>query len=159
MVRLAVDAAVAALGDGIDEVVVVTGAIAVEDLLPVEQITLLVNANWKRGMANSLAVAIGHCRTAGHDAVVVGLGDQPGILPAAWRAVAAHGATPIAVATYAGRRRNPVWLSAEVWGLLPTDGDEGARSLMRLREELVTEIPCPGNPGDIDTREDLASWS
>jgi len=159
VVRLAVDAALGALGHGINEVVVVTGAAEFEDLLPLEQITLLTNANWHQGMATSLAVAIDHGRSAGHGAVVVGLGDQPGLLPEAWRAVAAHDASPIGVATYAGRRRNPVRLAAETWDLLPTTGDEGARSLIRLHPEMVTEIPCPGNPGDIDTREDLASWS
>jgi molybdenum cofactor cytidylyltransferase len=151
----ALDAAAAA---GADELIVVTGAVDLAGMLP-PGATTVANARWGDGQATSLAVAVDTATRSGHDAVVVGLGDQPLIPPEAWRKVLATDTTPIAVATYGGKRRNPVRLAGEVWEWLPREGDEGARTVIRSRPGLVTEVPCPGEPVDIDTQEDLARWS
>lgn len=157
------------LGCCVDQVYLVTGAatlapalewlaagesVAIDDL----GFTIVHNRNWADGQAASLAVGIDRAAADGHDAVIVGLADQPLIGPDAWRAVAAAEG-PIVTATFGGRRRPPVKLDRSVWGLLPRSGDEGARSLIRLRPDLVSEVACSGNPIDIDTREDLRRWS
>jgi len=155
----------AAAGAGLDEVLVVEGAVLLSEALagtearsPVP-VRRLVNARWAEGQAGSLAVAVDAAASAGHDAVVVGLADQPLVPSGAWRAVAAATATLVAVATYGGRRRNPVRLASAVWPLLSRDGDEGARELMRRRPDLVGEVACQGEPVDVDTVEDLGRWS
>ena len=152
-----------ALDARIGPVVVVTGAVdlraelgdVVRDGDP--SLDVVDHAAWAEGQATSLRRGVAEAMRRDVDAIVVGLADQPFIDPVAWRLVAASDA-PIAIATYAGRRRNPVRLHRSVWPLLPESGDEGARSVIRLHPELVEEVPCPGSPADIDTLEDLASW-
>lgn len=148
----------AARSAGLDETIVVTGALDLQAVLP-DDLTLLDNPSWAQGQATSLAVALDWCQRRDHQAAVVGLGDQPLIPATAWRAVANAPAAPIAVATYQGQRRNPVRLARSVWALMPTSGDQGARSIIRQRPDLVVEVACEGQPADVDTVEDLETWS
>ena len=135
----------------LDETIVVVGETPLTDVLP-GPVTVVPNPEWADGIATSLWAALE--AAAGFDAVVVGLGDQPLVPASAWVAVA-RSTSPIAVATYAGKRRNPVRLARSIWPLLPRTGDEGARALMRDHPDLVAEVPCSGDPADVDTVSDL----
>ena len=155
----------AALDAALGPVVVVTGRLGADELglaaaTDEDRLVAMHNANWARGQATSLRIGLDAAADRGSSVAVVGLADQPGITAAAWREVAdaADETAPIAVATYDGRRANPVALHRSIWHLLPSEGDEGARSLMRLHPELVREVPCTGSPTDIDTAEDLRRW-
>ena len=148
----------------LDAAVIVTGAVELSAVVSertdsgIHPVTLLHNERWDSGIASSLLCAMGWARRSGHDAIVVGLGDQPFVPTSAWKAVASSTA-PIAVATFDGLRGNPVRLSRAIWPLLDRDGDEGARTLMRRLPELVVPVACEGRPDDIDTVEDLRRWS
>ena len=144
---------------GFDWVIVVTGAVA----LDVDETTVITvhNPRWRHGQAGSLQVALSVADDLDSDFVVVGLADQPFVPTSAWRAVADCASTaPIVVATYDGvRGPNPVRLARSVWQHMPTDGDEGARPVMRLHPDWVDEVACEGSAADIDTLEDLGQWT
>ena len=148
------------LGASLDAVAVVTGAVDVSGVLAATggDIAVIDNDRWESGIASSVRCAAAWAARRGHDAIVVGLADQPFVTAAAWQAVADCTA-PIAVGTYDGRRRNPVRLAREVWPLLPYGGDDGGRTVMRRFPEIVVPVACEGLPDDIDTVEDLRRWS
>ena len=152
-------AVAASQGAEADELVVVVGAVEPEAVDLATPATIIVNPRWREGQATSLHVAVAHARAHGHDAIVVGLGDQPLLASSAWHAVSRATETPIAVATYDGRRGHPVRLHSSIWHDLPDTGDTGAKGLLASRPDLVTEVVSEGNPADIDTVEDLARWS
>ncbi len=124
---------------------------------------LLQDPSTRRNSANDLATGERKLlvnSAALTQAMVVGLGDQPFIPGQTWAAIAnAPAEQQIVVATYGGLRRNPVRIAAQLWDEIPRTGDEGARPLLRSRTELVHELPCNGDPADIDTVEDLLRWS
>ena len=144
---------------GLDSVIVVTGAATLD--IGDRSVTVVHNPRWQDGQAGSLNVGLAEAAANGSDFVVVGLADQPFIPASAWRAIAhARSIAPIVVATYNGvRGPSPVRLHHSVWPHLPTEGDEGARTLMRLHPEWVDELACEGSAADIDTLEDLGQWT
>ena len=112
------------------------------------------------GSDAGVATGTGFGRDVG--AVVVALADQPLVgAEAVARLIAAYreGAT-VAVAAYDGQARNPVLLARECWAevIAMATGDQGARTFLLARPDLVTVVECgdTGRPDDIDTPADLA---
>lgn len=152
-----VDRGVRLLRDGgCASVVVVVGAVDVA----VDGARVVRNPDWRSGLGSSLRVGLA-ALTGTADAAVVALADQPFVSPvavsrlvAAWRAGA-----EAAVATYAGRPRNPALLSAGVWVEVAAgaSGEQGAREWLRSQPDRVVAVPCDdaGAPYDVDTPEDL----
>jgi nicotine blue oxidoreductase len=149
----------AATASALDPVVLVVGheADAVAAVAP-DGVDVVRNDGWAAGISSSLHAALRSLQSRSVDGVVVGLADQPLVGADAWRRIgAAHanGAT-LAVATYGGRRGNPVLLARAAWpDALELRGDEGARQL--FRDHNVVEVPCDGtgSPDDVDTLQDL----
>ena len=145
------------LAAGFDHVVVVTGAVRLE-LPPV--VIECRNPDWARGQAGSVQVGVAAARDLGASAATFGLADQPFVTTAAWRAVRdADPTCRIVIAVYDGQvGPNPVRLRADMWPLVPRDGDAGARELLGAHPEWVCRVDCVGSAHDIDTVEDLARW-
>ena len=146
-------------GSHLDGFIVVSGAVDLSDQIgDVEEVH---NPDWKSGQRSSVITAMQFARMQGYDAIVVGLADQPFLTSEAWTNVASS-TSPIAIATYNGARGNPVRLHSSVWDTfedLDADPDAGARSLIHLHPELVRGVVCEGNSADIDTTEDLDTWT
>jgi CTP:molybdopterin cytidylyltransferase MocA len=155
---------------GADPILVVTGAAPVE----LDGTLTVDNPQWRTGMGSSLRAALhalagtaigtatGSAIGPEVGAVVVALADQPLVgAEAVARLIAAYrdGAS-VAVAAYDGQPRNPVLLAREHWAevIATATGDQGARTFLRTRPELVTLVECgdTGRPDDIDTPADLA---
>ena len=148
---------------GAHPILVVTGAAPVE----LDGTYSVYNPAWRTGMGSSLRAALqalsadaGLGRHVG--AVIVALADQPLVgAEAVARLIAAYrdGAS-VAVAAYDGQARNPVLLAREHWAevIATATGDQGARTFLRTRPDLVTLVECgdTGRPDDIDTPADLA---
>lgn len=142
-----------AIDAGFAEVAAIEGSVSLVDVLP-PGVSIVRNHDWADGQASSLQVAVHYAAHCGYESVVVGLADQPFVPPEAWRLVAAS-ESPIAMARFATAATPPVRLDADVWGLLPLDGDEGARQIVRARPDLVVEVDCPGSAVDVDTPREL----
>ncbi len=155
-----VDRAVRTLRDGgCRPVTVVLGAAA--DVV-VDGASTAHNPDWATGMGSSLRVGLAALAGGTASAVVVSLVDQPLLGPdVVARLLAAHAAgATVAVATYGGKRRNPVLLARTTWAEVSrlAEGDAGARPYLAAHPEEITGVPCDdiGAPDDIDTPEDLA---
>lgn len=127
---------------GVDQVVVVSGAYELEGAIRCQ--------DWERGPGASLRCGLAALDPAAEAAVVV-LADGPSLAPAAIdRVVAAWrgGGGPVVAASYGGVRGHPLLVAREAWDEIP---DEGLRALPALL------VPCDdlGEPGDVDTPEDL----
>lgn len=141
-------------------VVVVLGARADEVRAAVDfgSAEPLVCEGWREGIAASLRCAVEVLPEA--DPLVIALGDQPGLTPAAVNAVvAALEADPgagAARAVYDGRPGHPVAIRASMRGaLLRLRGDVGAGGL--LADAGVLEVECSGlgSGADVDVPSDL----
>jgi molybdenum cofactor cytidylyltransferase len=117
--------------------------------------SVVVCEDWAEGQAASLRAGL--AALAGCDAVVVALGDQPGITAEAIQAVTAAGDEDAVRAVYDGTPGHPVLLRRpllERAGELR--GDTGFRDLLESATVREVELGGLADPADIDTREELA---
>jgi len=162
LVRLAVNAA---LDAQVGDVVVITGDRSDEVARSLAGLPARIvrEPRFADGMATSLGRGVLELRSA--DAIMVTLGDVPGVLPEAYRRIAARwqatGAA-IVVPRYADATApSPPTLFGSVLfdELLALRGDVGARSVIARHASVVVEEPMAWPaPRDVDTLDELDDY-
>ncbi len=114
------------------------------------------NPAYGEGCSSSIAAALGAVDQRA-DALVLMLGDQPGVTsPTVAALVAGRGDAPLAVCRYDDGRGHPIAFGRSVFrDLAALHGDRGVWKLLDRRAEDVVEVPVAGRvPLDVDTDED-----
>jgi len=111
------------------------------------------------GMSRSLRLGL-RAVPAESDAAVVLLGDQPTVRPKVIMTIlaAARGDRPVVAAHASGRIGPPVLIMRSSFDLADqARGDEGLRSMLAAKPELVTSVEVGEHAPDVDTPGDLAA--
>jgi molybdenum cofactor cytidylyltransferase len=146
---------------GLDEVIVVLGRAADEIREKVDFVNAKVVENpvFREGCASSYRAGI-EALDPQSDAIMIILGDQPGVDPETLNQVAEEwrrGDGQIALASYRGRKGHPMLFARPLFEqLVGLHGDKAAWKLVDANPGLVRIIPLDREfPDDIDTPEDL----
>lgn len=122
-------------------------------------LTVVVNADWREGMASSIRAGIAEMEKADVrvSAIVLCVCDQPKLTVGVLNALGdqyRQGAK-IAAAEYGGQIGVPA-LFDEIYfrRLKALRGDDGARGLLREQPEAVARVPFPGGEADVDSPAD-----
>jgi molybdenum cofactor cytidylyltransferase len=160
IVRLAADALCATT----DDVIVVVGndAQRVQHALVGAPVQCVHNHEWDTGLASSLRCGVHAVAERGDavSAVLVTLGDQPGLEPRVIRDVIAlwrEQRPSIVAVRYQGAQDHPVLFDRAVFPeLLLVAGDTGAKPVLQRLPDRVVYLDVPyAAPRDVDTPADL----
>ena len=143
---------------GFDQLICVIGggAEGVRDGVDLAGADVVENREFGSGCSSSIAAALGAVDPRA-DVLVLLLGDQPGVTPAAVAALlGGRGDAPLAACAYEDGRGHPLAFAREVFGdLAALHGDKGVWKLLDRRADDVADVPVPGRiPLDVDTWED-----
>jgi len=146
---------------GLDEVVVVLGRAAdeIRERVAFGNAKVVENPVFSSGCASSYRAGIGALDPRS-DAIMILLGDQPGVDPETIDRVAdewRRGDGQIALASYRGREGHPMLFARPLFDkLVGLHGDKAAWKLVDANPDLVRVIPFDRPfPEDIDTAEDF----
>lgn len=128
------------------------------DGLPVR---IVVNHAYIEGQSTSLVAGLAGAGPES-DAIVVLLGDQPGIDPRLIDGVidARRSGARIAMASYGDERGHPVLFGRELFDELSgVTGDQGGREVIRRHRDDIVLVPAatPSAPLDVDTEDAYAT--
>jgi len=139
-------------------VVLGSGAAELAPLLEHSPGTVIVNHEWREGLASSIRAGVARL-PASCTGVMLLLADQAAVtaedlerLAGSWRGQPQY----IAAALYAGTLGAPAIFPRTVFRELgELRGDAGARALLRRHADRVLRVPMPSAALDVDTPEDL----
>jgi molybdenum cofactor cytidylyltransferase len=145
---------------GFDQLVCVLGGAAqeVNEHVDLSGVDVVENRSYGTGCGSSIAAGVGAVRPR-CGLIVLLLGDQPGVTPAAVEALlagrAAAGA-PLAACRYDDGRGHPLAFARSVFpALRALHGDKGVWRLLDERWRDVVDVPIAGRvPHDVDTWEE-----
>lgn len=148
MSATSVDRVVCVLGSGADEILRRVDLHGAEPVL---------SEGWKEGQAASLRAGIEALAEA--EAIVIVLGDQPLLSPAAVeRVLAARGGALAVRATHGGIPSHPTLVERPLFDALrELRGDRGARDVLCRVETGQVACDGLGNAADVDTVDDLVT--
>ncbi|MGZ4297781.1 MAG: nucleotidyltransferase family protein [Solirubrobacteraceae bacterium] len=144
-----------------DQLICVLGGAAEDVLERVDfgGVRVVENRQFGEGCSSSIAAALGAVDVRS-EALVLMLGDQPGVRAAAVAAlVAGCGQAPLAACGYQHGRGPPLLFARSMFGeLAALHGDKGVWKLLDRHAEDVVDVPVDGPiPPDVDTWEDYRS--
>ena len=132
------------------------GADDVRARVDLTAIEVVENQHFGEGCSSSIAAALGAVDERA-DALVLMLGDQPGVTAeAVTELIARRGQAPLAACAYTDGRGHPLAFARDIFGdLASLHGDKGVWKLLDRHAEEVIDVPVAGSiPRDVDTWED-----
>jgi molybdenum cofactor cytidylyltransferase len=143
---------------GFDQLVCVIGgaADAIRATVDLSGVDVVENHRFGTGCSSSIAVAL-DAVAADAAALVLLLGDQPGVTPASVEALLdGRGDAPLAVCRYDDGRGHPFAFARSAFAdLAALHGDKGVWKLLDRRADEVADVRVAGPvPLDVDTWED-----
>lgn len=142
-------------------VVLGSGAERLAPLLKHTAGSVVINHDWREGLASSIRTGIARLPASCGGALLV-LGDQAAVsaddlkrLAGTWRKQPQY----IAAALYAGTTGAPAIFPRTAFAdLSGLRGDAGAHTLLRRNPDRVLRVPMPAAAFDLDTPEDLLAF-
>jgi molybdenum cofactor cytidylyltransferase len=147
-----------ARASGFDQLLCVLGgdSAAIRQTVDLSGVEVVENHEFATGCSTSIAAALAAV-DPGADALVLLLGDQPGVTrEAVATLLAGRGAAPLAACRYEDGRGHPLAFARSTFpDLAALHGDKGVWKLLDRRAADVVDVSFPGRvPRDVDTWED-----
>jgi len=147
-----------ALDSNLGDVFVVLGSHA-ESINQRQHVFYLINEQWALGMGSSIAFGVKHLREADVSGLILMQCDQPYVsvnLLSGINEQVTKSRKGIVICDYGVGKGPPSFFSRKYFGALELlEGDEGAKSIVKMHQSDVEYVLFPEGKYDVDVEEDL----